>query len=290
MSLLSLEGLPAARTWTPGKVAIRETKCNSLLHRLVYRSSTGYTLNLYKGCTHGCTYCYAPSLTHDERRWGTYVDVKINAPKVLERELRGLGKDEVFLSSASDPYQPVEAKYRLTRRCLELLLQNDFPVSILTRSPLVLRDLDLLQRFRWVRVGMSITTVPNRRFEPGVPPLERRIDTLRKLTEAGMSTWVSLAPMIPGIMMVDPERLFEDFRVAGVKAVSFGVLRFAGYEESKKMFEETAQMSAAEALVGQDDMVARLNDLVGRYGMRSKIDELRWRPEADDPSSLDSYC
>jgi len=179
MSLAQVQHPPTLHSCR-ARISVRETKCSTLLHKLAYGSSTGYTANLYKGCTHGCTYCYAPSLTHDERRWGTYVDVKINAPEVLERELRGLRRDEVFLSSASDPYQPVEAKYELTRRCLELLLRNDFPVSILTRSPLVLRDLELLRKFRWVMVGMSITTVPDRQFEPGVPPLERRIDTLKR--------------------------------------------------------------------------------------------------------------
>lgn len=261
-----------------------------MLHRLAYRSSTGYTANLYKGCTHGCTYCYAPSLTHDERRWGTYVDVKVNAPEVLERELRGLRRDEVFLSSASDPYQPVEARYGLTRRCLELLQKKDFPITILTRSPLVLRDLDLLRKLRWVRVGMSITTVPSRRFEPGVPPLNRRIDTLRSLADAGITTWVSLAPVVPGIVMVDLEELFEDLHDAGVSAVSFGILRFTGYEESKKMFEDAAQMTTAEALAGRDEAVKRLSDLVGRYGMERTAEEAWWKPDAEEAVSLDGFC
>jgi len=272
------------------RLSVRETRCNTLLHKLNYRSSSGYTANLYKGCTHGCKYCYAPSLTHDERRWGTYVDVKVNAPEVLERELRGLRKDEVFLSSASDPYQPVEAKYGLTRRCLESLQRNGFPVSILTRSPLVLRDTDLLGKFDWVKVGMSITTVPVRRFEPGVPPLQRRIDTLRKLAKAGITTWVSLAPVIPGLVMVDLDKLFEDMNGAGVSAVSFGVLRFTGYDESKRMFEAAAQMSAAEALVGREEVVAKLSDLVRRYGMEPTDNTFRWRPDASDAPSLDGFC
>jgi DNA repair photolyase len=288
MSLASLQPL----TLCPdrARISVRETKCNTLLHKLAYGSFAGYTANLYKGCTHGCTYCYAPSLTHDERRWGTYVDVKVNAPEVLEKELRRLRKDEVFLSSASDPYQPVEAKYGLTRRCLESLRRNGFPVSILTRSPLVLRDLELLRTFRWVRVGMSITTVPVRRFEPGVPPLERRIVTLRKLAEAGITTWVSLAPVIPGIVMVDLERLFEDLSDAGVSSVSFNVLRFAGYEESKRMFEEAAGMSAAEALAGRENVVARLSDLVKRFGMEQTADASWWTPDAEDALSLDGFC
>ena len=268
---------------------VRESRCSTLIHPLSYGSSTGYTINLYKGCSHGCVYCYAPSLTHDERRWGSYVDVKVNAPSVLQSELRGLRKDEVFLSSASDPYQPVEGKYRLTRRCLQVLHANGFPVSILTRSPLVLRDLDLLTRFDWVRVGMSITTVPVRRFEPGVPPLQRRIDTLRKLADAGLTTWVSLAPVIPGIVMVDLEELFEELSAARVSSVSFGILRFAGYEESKKLFEGTAGISFREAVEGEVEMVRRLSGLVKKHGLRSRAHGGEWAPEPKPVESLDHF-
>jgi len=259
-----------------------------LLHELAYRDSTGYTANLYKGCTHGCVYCYAPSLTHDERGWGTYVDVKVNAPQVLENELRGLRKDQVFLSSASDPYQPVEAKYRITRKCLDVLQRRGFPVSILTRSPLVLRDLDLLRKLRWVRVGMSITTVPLRRFEPGVPPLQRRIDTLRKLSKAGISTWVSLAPVIPGIMMVDLDELFDELSDAGVSSVSFGILRFAGYDGSRLMFEAAAGTTTQAALAGQAEVVARLSKLVRDHGMEPRERTAEWRPEPKT-ESLDGF-
>ena len=283
--------LPQPSTPGPkgGMLTVREVRCNTLLHPLAYRDSTGYTANLYKGCTHGCVYCYAPSLTHDDRRWGSYVDAKVNAPQVLKKELRGLRKDEVFLSSASDPYQPVEARYGITRRCLEVLLRHKYPISILTRSPLVLRDLDLLKRFEWVRVGMSITSVPVRRYEPGVPPLQRRIDTLRKLSKAGISTWVSLAPVIPGIILIDFDELFEELSSAGVLSVSFNMLRFVGYEESRLMFEATAAMGAAEALAGREQMIAKLSKLVRQYSMVPKDEKLEWRPDAQSPPSLDRF-
>ena len=280
---------PSAAGLSGGRLTVREVRCNTLLHTLAYRGSTGYTANLYKGCTHGCVYCYAPSLTHDERRWGSYVDVKVNASQVLEKELRSLRKDEVFLSSASDPYQPVEARYGVTRRCLEVLQRHRYPVSILTRSPLVLRDLDLLKRLEWARVGMSITSVPIRRFEPGVPPLQRRIDTLRKLSRAGISTWVSLAPVIPGIVLVDLDGLFEELSNAGVSSVSFDVLRFAGYEESRLMFEETATMGTNEALAGWEQVIAQLSKLARRYSMVPKDQAREWRVDAQSPPSLDGF-
>jgi DNA repair photolyase len=271
-----------------GRLEVREVRCNTLLHGLRYRGSTGYTANLYRGCTHGCVYCYAPSLTHDERGWGTYVDAKVNAPQVLDRELRGARKEEVFLSSASDPYQPVEARYRITRRCLEVLHRHRFPVSILTRSPLVLRDIDLLRKLEWVRVGMSITSVPVRRFEPGVPPLHRRIDTLRRLSEAGLSTWVSLAPVVPGVVLVDMDELFDELGEAGVSSVSFGILRFEGYEESRKMFESRAGMSTSEALSGQDEIVSRLYKLVRQHSMVPNEETPGWSTDSSMPS-LDDF-
>ena len=289
MSLNHLQAPAKLTSLTPGKVEVREVRSSTLIHRLNYGHSTGYTINLYKGCTHGCVYCYAPSLTHDGRRWGSYVDAKINAPDVLEREIRGLRRDQVFLSSASDPYQPVEARFMITRRCLEVLLRHKFPVSILTRSPLVLRDLDLLTQLDWVEVGMSITTVPVRRFEPGVPPLRRRIETLRKLHLAGLRTWVSLAPVIPGIMMVDLEELFEELHWAGVRSVTYGVLRFPGYQESRKLFEETARMSTSGALAGREEVIAKLSDLVAKHQMRHE-DDMEWKPDAMDPIPLDGFC
>ncbi len=285
----SLQLLPPKRPNASSGIAIREVRCSTLLHPLTYGSSTAYTANLYKGCTHGCAYCYAPSLTHDERRWGNYVDVKVNAPIVLEKELRKLAKGEVFLSSASDPYQPVEARYRLTRRSLEVLLRKGFPVSILTRSPLVLRDLDLLKRFPWARVGMSITSVPTRWIEPGVPPLERRLETLRTLSAAGIRTWVSLAPVVPGLVMVDLDRLFRDLCAAGVESVSFGVLRFDGYQESRDLFEEVSGISFAAALVGREEVVGKLADLVMQYGMEPRDTMGKWDPESAADARLDSF-
>jgi DNA repair photolyase len=172
--------------------------------------------------------------------------------------------------------------------CLESLLRNGFPISILTRSPLVLRDLELLKRFDWVRVGMSIATVPSKQFEPGVPPLQRRIDTLKKLAKAGIRTWVSLALVVPRLIMVDLDRLFECLRDAGVSSVSFGVIRFTGYEESRRMFEEAVRMSAADALAGQEEVVPMLTDLVRRYGMEPTRDA-KWKPEPSNDLSLDSY-
>jgi DNA repair photolyase len=232
------------------KISVREVRCSTLLHRLNFRpGSTEYTINFYKGCAHGCVYCYAPSLVRDERSWGSYVDVKMNAPAVLEGELREGEKDVVFVSSASDPYQPVEAKYEVTRKCLQVLLRHDYPVLVLTRSPLVLRDVDLLKKFRWLRVGFSISTVSDPLYEPGVPSLQKRIDALKELHKAGIRTWVSFAPIIPQIILTKLDWLFAELSKAGVSAISLGLLRFIGYEDSKIMFEKRTGIKDASLLL-----------------------------------------
>lgn len=259
---------------------MREVRCTTLLHRLDFgvRSSTEYTINLYKGCTHDCPYCYAPSLVHDERGWGSYVDAKTNAPSVLEKELRKIEKkDVVFISSASDPYQAIEAKYRLTRRCLRVLKAHNFPVLILTRSPLVLRDLDILTELEWVRVGFSISNLSNELYEPDAPKLEARLRALEKLSEAKIRTWVSLAPIAPGIAgQMDFKWLFERLKRAGVSAVSLGMLRFAGYESSRMMFEERTGIGSTEAIANSSEVYAEVREMADRAGLDTSCGSLEW--------------
>ena len=267
---------------------VGQVQSKTLLRRMDFgRGSIEYTVNLYRGCTHGCVYCYAPSLVHEERKWGQFVDAKINAPLVLRRELREAVQAPVFFSSASDPYQPVEARFKLTRRCLEALRDNQFPVVVLTRSPLVLRDLDVLRELEWVRVGCSISTAASREFEPGVPPVERRIRTLRSLSEAGIQTWVSMAPVIPGIMLFDLEDMLGKLRDAGVRAVTPGLLRFQGYSTSKEMFESATGMTAGEALESGEEVITRFRESVARAGFEKPEDFFRW--EAPRVARLDQF-
>lgn len=268
---------------------VREVHCKTLLHRLDFgRGELEYTANLYRGCTHGCVYCYAPSLVHDDRRWGGYVDAKVNAPATLRRELREAERAPVFLSSASDPYQPVEARYRLTRRCLEELRAFSFPVIVLTRSPLVLRDVEILRGMEWVRVGCSISTACGRLYEPGVPPLERRLETLRALAEAGIRTWVSLAPVVPGIFLVEVEELLSKLADTGVEAVTPGLLRFQGYDVSRDMFERSTGMGAERALEAGEEVIAGVKEAVSKAGFKPPEEFFRWeRPRASP--GLDAF-
>jgi DNA repair photolyase len=174
-----------------------------------------YVINPYLGCVHGCRYCYAVfmrrySRHHSAAAWGSFVEVKINLPDLLEAELRRKKKPgRALLASVCDPYQPVEARYRLTRGCLKILQEYGWDADILTRSPLVTRDLDILKEMPEVSVGFSIPTDDDRVrsiLEPQAPPIAARLKALAHLHTAGLHTWVFVAPMLP----MDPERLYED--------------------------------------------------------------------------------
>jgi DNA repair photolyase len=166
--------------------------------------SRGYTLNPYLGCTHGCVYCYNQNFIQRLRpkdKWGRFMEVKVNAPDILEKEIKKKPRGSVFLSTVTDPYNPLESKYQLTRECLKMLIENKWPVSILTKSDLVLRDLDLFRQLpRKVEIGFTITTVGDKTakiIEPGAPLPSQRIKALAALKAAGIGTYVFVAPVLP---------------------------------------------------------------------------------------------
>jgi len=179
-----------------------------------------YSFNPYVGCYHGCLFCYVPRLLQiDRSEWGASVVVKRNAASVLAREIRKVPKGLVAISTATDPYQFVEGKYRITRHALEVLLRAQWPVSVLSRSPLMLRDLDLFRQFDDIEVGMSVPTVDDRAralLEPWAPPIEARLRCLRQLADAGLTTFVSFAPAYPPTGGVTPEGIADAFSEAGV--------------------------------------------------------------------------
>ena len=163
-----------------------------------------WVINPYTGCQHGCSYCYArfmKRVTGHKEPWGGFVDVKINAPDLLRLEIQKKKRARVWLSGVCDPYQPLEKKYRLTRQCLEILAQQEWPVIIQTRSPLVLRDMDIILNARDVEVGLSVTTADDnirKLFEPDAPPIPDRIQALEELHNAGIRTYAMIAPVLPG--------------------------------------------------------------------------------------------
>jgi len=133
--------------------------------------------------------------------WGGFVDVKRNAADLLQAEIHKKRRGSVWISGVCDPYQRLEAKYKITRECLGILAQNDWPVIIQTRSPLVLRDMDILKEARSFEVGLTITTADDdirKLFEPNAPPIMERLSTLDELHRSGIRTYAMIAPILPG--------------------------------------------------------------------------------------------
>jgi DNA repair photolyase len=164
-----------------------------------------YCVNPYTGCQINCRYCYArlfmKRYSGHKEPWGEFVDVKINAAEMLEKQLSRAKKGVVWIASVCDPYQPVEETYAVTRRCLEILAQKQFPVNIQTKSTLILRDLDILKQFEHVEAGFSITTdneAVAKQFEPGAAPIKQRIAALEKIRSAGIATYAFIGPILPG--------------------------------------------------------------------------------------------
>jgi DNA repair photolyase len=162
-----------------------------------------YVVNPYVGCQHGCTYCYARFMkrfTGHKEPWGEFVDVKINAPDLLQREMNKKPPGRVWISGVCDPYQPVENKYELTKKCLEILIQHGWPITIQTKSALVLRDIELLRGNSKIEVGLTVTTGDDnvrQLFEPNAPPVKARIRALEELHLARITTFAMIAPMLP---------------------------------------------------------------------------------------------
>jgi len=190
-------------------VAVGEIRARSVLNK---SKIFDFCLNPYTGCGIGCVYCYARLFMRrysgHREAWGDFVDVKVNAPQVLRKQLVRAKPGTVWISSVCDPYQPLEAKYGITRECLKELEERQIPVNIQTKSALVLRDLDLLSRFENIEVGMTITTDDKdtaKLFEPGASPLRERLQALETLHVAGIRTFAFVGPLIPG----NPEKLIE---------------------------------------------------------------------------------
>jgi len=163
-----------------------------------------YVINPYVGCEHGCSYCYARFMkrfTRHTEPWGEFVDVKVNAAELLRVEIKKKKMGNVWISGVCDPYQPLESKYQLTRKCLQILAQYGWPVIIQTRSPMVLRDIDILKRSAKFEVGFSIATADDNirdMFEPRAPSTESRLKALDELHSSGIKTYVMIAPILPG--------------------------------------------------------------------------------------------
>jgi len=192
---------------------VQEVYCKSLINRVdVPDFPFRWTMNPYRGCRHACRYCYARP-THEYwgldagREFEQRVFAKVNAPEVLRQELRRpkWQRESIAIGTASDPYEPAESQYKLTRRILQVLREFENPASITTKGVLVRRDVDVLQELSQVaevRVNFSVGSVDNdvwKLTEPGAPSPSARLEAMQFLVESGVQAGVMMAPLLPGI-------------------------------------------------------------------------------------------
>jgi DNA repair photolyase len=201
---------------------INEIKCKTALSKSNL-PGLDYSLNPYRGCEHACVYCYVPNILRIKREeWGGFVNVKTNIANILSKELKKKQKGVVGISTVTDPYQPLEKKYKLTRYCLEQLLRYDFPVHIQTKSDLILRDIDLISKFSNIEVMFSIGTLHDSErkiLEPNASSIQQRLNAMKILSENGVKNTVFFGPIYPTIKLEELVEMFESFKKYQVSEV-----------------------------------------------------------------------
>jgi DNA repair photolyase len=164
-----------------------------------------FVINPYIGCAHSCIYCYARFMkrfTGHKEKWGTFVDVKVNSCDTIPVNSKKILNKSVFMSSVTDPYQQVENKYQITRKILSKIVALEPNLSIQTKSALIVRDIDILKKFKNCKVGMTITTLNDdirKEIEPHTSSIEKRLAALKQLKESGLETYVFVGPILPFI-------------------------------------------------------------------------------------------
>ncbi len=227
-----------------------------------------WAINHYVGCQHACLYCYAKFVQrwYDYGPWGSWVIVKENAPELA----RKYHKDLVVMSTVSDAYQPVEAELELTRKVLENLDPRT-RLSLLTKSDLVTKDIDLFKRLAYAEVGLTIGGFPREiesRFEPLAPPSEKRIKALKALHESGITTYTFVSPIIPGLN--DVEKVIDETR----DYTDFYWFEFLNLPASGSAFRALLREEFPEIYQGFKEKIAgeaeRIKELAREYGIEVK--------------------
>jgi DNA repair photolyase len=275
----------------------QDVRCRSALNR-VHGMPFKWTLNPYRGCTHGCHYCFARRYQSQLELgagddFASVILVKTNFADVLRRELAkpSWAREQVALGTATDPYQPIEGHYRLTRGAIEALAAARTPVGIVTKGPMVVRDIDVLQSLGAVahcRVYLSVPTVDEeawRTLEPGTAPPLQRLRAARALIDAGIDTAVLMAPLVPGLSTARGklERTIKAIADHGIPSVSAMVMHLEGGTREHFMNvlarEYPALVDRYEQLYASKhppkDYTARVQEAVGmlkaRYGLQLPV-------------------
>jgi DNA repair photolyase len=268
-------------------VIVREIECKSILTKSGIEG-VDYALNPYVGCAHSCVYCYASFMkrfTGHKEEWGAFVDVKVNAAEVLARQMRRVKRGNVVSGTVTDPYQPLEERYGITRACLEVLTDYDFPISILTKSDLVLRDLDLFRRLKDVEVGFTIAALDDevrRIFEPRSSPVPARLATLAELAEAGIKTWAFCGPLLPFLSDGEDQidALFGDLARVGISHIIVDSMKLSGaiWGKVRRVLErhypdlvEGYRHVAANRMSYHEALMLRVQGLAEKHGLAWRV-------------------
>jgi DNA repair photolyase len=271
-----------------------------------------WSLNPYMGCAHRCTFCYVRAFEKRadrpwDDRYGTSIRVKTNVVEVLRRELarRSWNGEGVVIGAATDPYQPAEGRWRLTRGCIEVLAERRNPLSIITRGPLIVRDLDVLveaARRAEVSVAFSVPTLDERIWratEPGTAPPRQRLRALSRLVDAGIDAGVGMAPILPGLS--DRPELLADVvkaaRDAGATSIWTAMLNLrpgtrehfleALGREWPELAPRYEQLYRGRPYLGRaeiDPVRARVTELRERYGIGDRR-TIRILPVVEPPAA-----
>jgi len=230
---------------SPQKIEIEEVTCKSALTG----SGQDYRLNPYIGCQHACLYCYATYIARWRNKscpWGSWVQVKTNMPEVLAKELNRKKGIHIMFSTVCDVYQPVEKKFQITHQCLEVLryfVCQDFlmKIFILTKSNLILRDLDLLKKFpkKSLKIGFTITTPYDKiskQFEPYAPSSSRRFEAAKILKENGFTVGMNISPVLPYFTEREIKTMLDMAKKIKLDSVDFDTLNYANRHGSKKLW------------------------------------------------------
>ncbi|MDD4381780.1 MAG: radical SAM protein [Candidatus Dojkabacteria bacterium] len=251
-----------------------------------------YVVNPYSGCAFGCVYCYADFTRkftgHMEDKWGEYVDIKINTPEIFEKELSKLtkkivkknefkkgDKPVIFFGSVTDPYQGVEAKYELTRKCLEIIaksdIRNDIKISLLTKSPLVARDIVIFKQIPNLEIGMTITSIDDevsKMFESCAPSSSLRIKALNELNKEGINTYAFVGPLLPHFVANEKSLniLFMKIKESGTNKVWVEHINLKGKKMGRliELVGENLSKEEYELFVNSqtDEYKNRLNEII----------------------------
>lgn len=183
---------------------IKEVKTKSIVVKSGLPGSD-FVINPYIGCSHGCIYCYARFMkrfTNHSEEWGNFVDVKINGPELISENIDKYKNKTIVIGSVTDPYLPLEKKYEITRKILKKLIPHQPELTIMTKSDLIIRDIDLLKQFNNCTVSISFSSLNEKirkELEPGTIPLERKLEALEELYKKGIKTVLFISPIIPEI-------------------------------------------------------------------------------------------